>query len=230
MTTSSVYTYSRTRDQIVTAALRKLGVLAEGQTPSAQDLSDGAESLNAAVAELRGKGMMLWARTEYTFTPTTGSYNIGTGLTLNTVFPVHLLQAIRTDTGAKIDMEIVSKTTYNTLPQNSTGTPLKLAYQPFINYGIISLWPAPTSTNTSTITLVYQRPFQYFISNSDTADFPEEWYNALIYKLAVLLAPEWSIPMTDRQQLKQEAKEYLEAALENGGEDASFFIMPHRRT
>ncbi|WP_440233705.1 hypothetical protein, partial [Escherichia coli] len=85
--------------------------------------------------------------------------------------------------GAKIDMEIVSKNSYNTLPQNSTGTPLKLAYQPFINYGIISLWPAPTSTNTSTITLVYQRPFQYFISSSDTADFPEEWYNALIYKL-----------------------------------------------
>lgn len=230
MTTSSVYTYSRTRDQIVTAALRKLGVLAEGQTPSAQDLSDGTESLNAAVAELRGKGMMLWARTEYTFTPTTGSYNIGTGLTLDTVFPVHLLQAIRTDTGAKIDMEIVSKNSYNTLPQNSTGTPLKLAYQPFINYGIISLWPAPTSTNTSTITLVYQRPFQYFISSSDTADFPEEWYNALIYKLAVLLAPEWGIPITDRQQLKQEAKEYLDAALENGGEDASFFIFPHRRT
>lgn len=230
MTTSSVYTYSRTRDQIVTAALRKLGVLAEGQTPSAQDLSDGAESLNAAVAELRSKGMQLWLRTEYTFTPTTGSYTIGTGLTLDTVFPVHLLQAIYTEGGAKIDMEIVAKTTYNTLPQTSTGSPLKVAYQPFINYGIVSFWPVPDSSNTATVTLVYQRPFQYFISGSDTADFPEEWYNALIYKLAVLLAPEWSIPMTDRQQLKQEAKEYLEAALENGGEGASFFVMPHRRT
>lgn len=229
MTTSSTYTFQMTRDTLITAALRKLGVLAEGQTPSAQNLADGQEAVNGAIAQLRAVGMPLWARSEYTFTPTTNTYTIGTGMTLDTVFPVKLLQAFRTDGNAKIPMEIVSRQEFNILPTSNSGTPLKLNYQPYINYGSVSLWPTPESTNTATITLVYQRPFQYFTSASETLDFPEEWQLPLVYVTAVLLAPEWGIPLQDRQALKSEMKEYIDMALMVGQEDASFFIRPERR-
>jgi hypothetical protein len=59
-------------------------------------------------------------------------------------------------------------------------------------------------------------------------DFPEEWYNALIYHLAVRLAPEWGVPLPDRQMLLQEAKMYTEDALMVGQEDASLFLQPMR--
>jgi hypothetical protein len=59
-------------------------------------------------------------------------------------------------------------------------------------------------------------------------DFPEEWYNAIIYNLAVRLAPEWGVPLPDRQMLLQEAKMYTEDATMTGQEDASFFIQPMR--
>lgn len=230
MTTSSRYYYQLTRDEIATAALRKLGVIAEGQTPSAQNLADAQVALNSTIAELRSKGMPLWARSEYTFTPTTNSYTIGEGMTLNTPFPVRLLQAYRLDSSnAKVPMEIVAREDFNILPRNSNGIPIKVNYQPFINYGTISIWPTPDSTKTATITLVYQRPFQYFTTGTETMDFPEEWYNAIIYKTAVLLAPEWGIPLQDRQMLMTEAKQYIDDALENGQEDASLFIQPQRR-
>ena len=230
MTTSSRYYYQLTRDEIATAALRKLGVIAEGQTPSAQNLADAQVALNSTIAELRSKGMPLWARNEYTFTPTTNVYTIGEGMTLNTPFPVKLLQAYRLDSSnAKVPMELVAREDFNILPRNSNGIPIKVNYQPFINYGTISIWPTPDSTNTATITLVYQRPFQYFTAGTETMDFPEEWYNAIIYKTAVLLAPEWGIPLQDRQMLMTEAKQYIDDALENGQEDASLFIQPQRR-
>ena len=228
MTTSSTYTYQLTRNQIIESALRKLGVIAEGQTPSAQNYTDGAMALNTVIAQLKAIGMPLWARSEYTFTPTAATYTIGTGMTLNTPFPVRMLQAIRTENGAKIPMEIESRENFNIFPGNSTGTPLKLNYQPFINYGVISFWPTPTSSNTATVTLVYQRPFQYFTTSTETMDFPEEWHSAIIYHLAVRLAPEWGVPLPDRQMLMQEAKIYTDDALMVGQEDASLFIQPMR--
>jgi len=228
MTTSSVYTFQMTRDQLITAALRKLGVIAEGQTPSAQNLSDGQIAVNGAIAFMKGLGMPLWARSEYTFTPTTSGYTIGSGMTLDTPYPVKLLQAYRTETNTKIPMDIVAREDFNILPVSSSGSPIKINYQPYINWGQISLWPVPPSTNTSTVTIVYQRPFQYFTSASETLDFPEEWQVPLIYQIAVLLAPEWGIPLPDRESLKNELKTYIEMAVFVGQEDASFFIQPER--
>lgn len=226
---SGISSYSLTKDVLITAALRKLGVLAEGVSPSTQNLSDASVALNSLIATFKTLGMSLWERKEYAFTPTTGSYTMGNGYTLNTPYAVKLLQAIRTDSsGSKIDMEIEARSSFNVLPNNSTGTPIKVNYQPFINYGIVSFWPIPDSTNTATITLVYQRPFDYMTSTSDSFDFPEEWYLALTYKLAVLLAPEWSIPLQDRQMLMKEADIYLQMALDGGQEDGSLFIMPSR--
>lgn len=229
MATSNSYSYQLTRNEIIASALRKLGVLAEGQTPSAQNYADGMMALNTVISQLRAVGMPLWARSEYTFTPTTSTYTIGTGMTLSTPFPVKLLQAFRTESGAKIPMEIVAREDFNILPTSSSGSPIKINYQPFVNYGTISLWPTPASSNTSTITLVYQRPYQYFTTSTETMDFPEEWYSAIIYHLAVRLAPEWGVPLPDRQMLLQEAKMYTEDALMVGQEDGSFFVMPERR-
>jgi len=168
MTTSSTYSYQLTRNEIIQSALRKLGVLAEGQTPSTQNYADGSMALNTVISQLRAVGMPLWARSEYTFTPTTNTYTIGTGMTLSTPFPVKLLQAFRTDTGAKIPLEIVAREDFNILPTSSNGSPIKINYQSFVNYGIISLWPTPASSNSASITLVYQRPYQYFTTSTET--------------------------------------------------------------
>jgi len=228
MTTSSVFSYQLSRDQLITAALRKLGVIAQGQTPDTEAITNAAMSLNTTVAELRAIGLPMWSRIEYTWTPTTGTYSIGTGYTLNTPYPIRLLEAFRSDSGSstRIPMEIISSSAFNTLPNTTGGAPIQIQYKPAVNVGTLRLWPNPDSTNTASVTIVYQQPFEYFNSSTDTMAFPEEWYNAIIYKLAVLLAPEWGIPLQDRQVLMREASEYLANAQSTGQEDASFFISP----
>lgn len=232
MTTSGTTIYQLTRNDLIATALRKLGVLAAGQTPSAEDYNNGSVSLNTLVAEFRSKGMPLWARKTYSFTPTAGvgTYEIGIGKTFNTAYPLHIVQAYRQDgtNTTKIEMQIIPNYNYNLYPTASGGTPIQLNYQPLNNYGRINLWPIPDTTAT-TITIVYQAPFEYFVSGTDTQDFPEEWYNAIIYNLAVLLAPEWGIPLADRQLLGKEAAMHLENALENGPEDGSLYIQPQRQ-
>jgi hypothetical protein len=234
MSTSGVTTNQLTRDQYISAAMRKLSVLAKGQTPDTEDLTNGTLAFNALIAEFRSLGMPLWARNTYTFSPTLNniSYNIGVGQTLNTPYPINILQAYRLDSGqtTHIPIDVVSDYNFNVFPSSSGGMPIQLTYQPKVNTGVIKLWPTPdASAVSSTITIIYQRPTEYVASASDTLDVPEEWTNALIYQMAVRLAPEWGIPLPDRQVLKREADEMLQRTLENGVELASLFLQADSR-
>lgn len=231
MATSNITTYQLDRDSLITAALRKLGVIAVGQAPTTENLSDGAQALNMLVAQFRTIGMPLWARKTYTFNPVVNKavYQIGLGKEFNVPYPLHLLQAYRQDSGSttKIEMQIIPNYNYNLYPTSSGGIPIQISYQPFINYGQLSVWPTPDTTATTTnITVIYQAPFEYFNSATDTMGFPEEWYMAVVYNLAVALAPEWGIPLADRSLLLKEATLYLEQAKAFGNEDGSLFVQP----
>lgn len=235
MATSGVTTNQLTRNQFIEAALRTLGVLALDQTPSATEYTNALVKLNALVGEFRTKGLMVWDRTSYTMSLTSGtsSYTIGTSQTLNTPYPVHLLQAVRLDSNAstRIPMEIISDFNYNILPASTSGVPIQLTYQQKMNQGTIQVWPTPDSYSQSyvTIQLTYLRPIEYFSASTDTADFPEEWVSAIIYNLAVRMAPEYGVPLPDRSLLIKEAEAYLQIAEDNSFEDASLFFQPSRK-
>lgn len=235
MSTSGVTTNQLTQYQFIDAALRTLGVLALDQTPEATQYTNALVKLNGLVGELRVKGLQIFQRTTYTMTLTNGtsSYNIGNGLTLNTPYPLHLLQAIRLDANSstRVDMDIIANSNFNRLPSNSSGVPIQINYQPKMNMGVVQLWPIPDSYSATNVTiqLTYLRPLEYFSSSTDTADFPEEWVSAIIYNLAVRLAPEYGIPLQDRSLLIKEAETYLKTAEDNSFEDGSIFFQPEVR-
>lgn len=235
MSTSGVTTNQLTQYQFIDAALRTLGVLALDQTPTSTEYTNALVKLNGLVGELRVKGLQIFQRTTYTMTLVDGtsSYIIGTGQTLNTPYPLHLLQAIRLDANAstRIDMDIIANSNFNRLPSNSSGVPIQITYQPKMNMGVVQLWPTPDnySATNVTIQLTYLRPLEYFSSSTDTADFPEEWVSAIIYNLAVRLAPEYGIPLQDRSLLIKEAETYLKTAEDNSFEDGSIFFQPEVR-
>jgi hypothetical protein len=229
MTTSNIYSVQYTLSDLVAATLRKLGVLAQDQAPSTKNTADTLMALNMVIALFKSYGMPLWARSSYTFTPitNTGSYLMGIGQTLNVPAPVKVLQVVRNQGNSNIDLAIVSDDTFNQLP-TSTGVPVQASYQPLIDSGTLRLWPTPSTTDF-TITITYQRPFQFLSSSTDTVDFPEEWYLPLVYKTATILAPEWGVPLADRQMLSAQAKDFIDEVLGMGGEDSSMFIQPSRQ-
>lgn len=235
MSTSGYTLFELSRDQLINAAYRKLG-MAYDQTANTAQITNGAQALNTVLAKLQAIGMPLWARKEYTFVLTNGvaTYQIGVGKTINTPFPLKIHQAILLDSlsGSSIEMEIRSIYDYNRYsPASSSGQPIQLFYQPQVNYGTITLWPTPDASSVlyKTVKILYQRPFEDFVSGADTPDFPQEWHQAIIYQLAATLAPEWGIPLPDRQMLMQEAKMYTEECLGFGVEEASLFLQPMER-
>lgn len=230
MSTSGTTTWKLNRNELISAALRKLGVLSGGSSPETYQITDGTQALNALVKGLQTDGMPVWAIKTYSFTTVAGDpdYPIGVGQTLNTAKPLKIFQAWRNQDSmySNVPMNIYTNYNYDLLPlANSSGTPVNLYYQPMRDSGMINLWPKPIDS-TTTISIRYQAPFEDMTGATDDLDFPSEWTEAVIYLLAVRLAPEYGLPILDRQQLKKEADELHAQAMMFGTEEGSFFFQP----
>lgn len=239
MTISGAADWNYTRDQIINAAYRKLGILADGATPTATQLTNAAEALNNIVFSLYAQGMPLWAISTTYFTLTQGQYQYPVGLgigagNLNITAPLKIYQAWNLDVTDpnntyRIPMNIYTQYNYNLLnaPQDQ-GYPIQLWYQPGNQAGTINIWPAPDQFSAlyRQVWFTYQRPFDQFNAGTDTPDFPQVWIEPLIYSLAHRLAPEFGVPLSERDKLNEEANALITNALSWGTEEGSFFIQP----
>jgi hypothetical protein len=236
MATSGVSVWNLTRNEFISAALRKIGVLGEGVVANATQLAEGQEALNAIISEFETLGLQLWSRTDYPVTLVTSqaNYTIGIGQTINTKFPLKILKATLSIPNAlsRIDMEIVPHYNFLNLPINSSGPPVNVTYQPFIDYGVLSVWPTPdTSVVAGTqVILTYQKPFDIFTGASETLEMPREWTNAVIYQLALALSDEYGLPIPDKQWLEKQAEKHLNTAMSAGAEETSMFFFPDYRS
>jgi len=229
MSTSGTTTWSLQRDAVINGALRKLAVLSGGSAPETFEVTNAAEALNAMIKGFQADGMPVWAIKKYTFTTVTGTsaYSIGVGQTLNTPVPLKVLQAYRNqDNSVNVPMNIYTNYNYNMLPLAvSSGVPINLYYQPQSTLGTVNLWPIP-SDSTTTITLVYQRPFEDMVASTDDFDFPSYWTEAMIYGLAWRLAGEYGLPVQDRSVISKEAEFFHQQALSFGQEEGSVYMQP----
>lgn len=230
MATSGITIQQLSGDDIINAAYRKMLVIGEGQTANAQQIINGRQALNNAVAEFRTLGMSIWARKELLLPMVAGqnTYTIGVGQTVNVAFPLRIYVA-NLQPGpsydTQIDMNQLSFQDFSYLPEASTGTVVNFMYQPKVNLGILTVWPTPQTGTTDRVQLLYQSPFDYFITGTDTPDFPEEWNNALIYMVALLLSDENGLSTQKQQWLEKQADKHLATALSGGTEEASMFIQ-----
>lgn len=79
MTTSGSVSFNLNTNQIVTAALRKIGAIEAGETPDDQTIQDCTSQLNMIVKALASTGLHIWTETEATLflQPNQISYTLG---------------------------------------------------------------------------------------------------------------------------------------------------------
>ena len=236
MTTSNSTVFNVTRDQIITGALRILGVLSTGQTPDPGQVTEAAEALNIFVKALEAEGMPQWGINDYAvpLTAAAATYEIGVGRTIDTPKPLKVLQAWNHDSTSNVDipMRLLTRQEYNMLGnKTSSGNPIQFYYEPKLDYGVLHVFPVPGSTEAAnnTVYITYQRTFEDFLIAGNTPDFPQEWLETLKYGLAVRLASEYGIDAESRRLLTQEYMTIKNAALSFGSEEGSMFLGIDRR-
>ena len=119
MTTSNSTNFTVTREDIINRALRLIGVLAQGETASTDQVSEANIALNSLVKAWQADGMSLWAIKQYSVPLTSGvsAYNIGVGQIINTPKPLKVIQAFNHNTTSNVDipMRVITRQEYNIL-------------------------------------------------------------------------------------------------------------------
>lgn len=232
MATSGSYDWQATRADIIKSALRKIGALGDWETPTTEQTNVSAAALQALVKAWQADGMPVWVLKEQSINSTNlsgGTVNIGIGQTVNVAKPLKVFQAFLRRGDIDTPLDIWDRSNYNTLVNHGlTGTPSIVYYQPLLTYGVLKCYPKPDAATQAATSVViqYQAMFEDMDSDSNDLSFPPEWTEAIIYGLAVRLAPEYGLSINERQQLKMEAKEIKDVALGFGTEEGSLFIQP----
>jgi hypothetical protein len=89
--------------------------------------------------------------------------------------------------------------------------PTRFFYEPHIPDGTLYTNYQPLDV-TETLEIIYHRPFEDFDAAGDTPDFPQEWYEALVYNLALRIAPDYGKVSQDLMILADNAKAAAMAA------------------
>lgn len=182
------------RTEIIYPALRLIGAMASGETPSAADAQDALTALNSMLDQWSSERLNIWALTKgvsHTLVAGTASYTIGTAGTIATGRPFAVASAFVRDSGDNDSpLDSMSRDEYNNLALKSiSGQPDKFYYHPAYPNGTIYLYPAPDAADTLYMDL--WQAFTQFSSLDSSVVLPPGYVSALKFNLAADLAPEY---------------------------------------
>jgi len=242
--------FSVDRDQIISLALRKLGVLEIGDTPDDGVVDNASLSLNLLIKQLSTEGLKLWKNSEIIIPLTSGKtvYTLG-GSSSDLMYdsqapavaitdkPLKAIQGyyrnMQTTPYVDTPVMILSKQEYNTLGSKySTGVANSVFYDVKIRNGLLHIYLTPdayTQTNLR-LHLVVQLPLNDVLNSSDIPDFPNEWMNCLIWNLADQLSIEYGVPLNYRQEIMARALMYKNQLTDWDVEASSTFFQPDYRS
>jgi hypothetical protein len=240
MTTSGTTTYSVTRNDIIFASLRLLGVLEEGSVPSATAIENASMVLNLLIKDWMTDGIKLWTVNEIILplVDNQTQYTMGEDSSndLVTAKPLRIIQAILRNNSVNpavdMPMTIISEQEYNILgSKKSQGNVNTVMYKPYVNHGILSVFLTPNQqvAEDYTLHLNVQRPIQDITSSNQTFDFPQEWYQALRWGLASELAADYGLELQRAGLVIQRAESYKQRLMAWDVENASTFFQPDAR-
>lgn len=245
MALSASYNYYTTRDGLITRALRIIGVLSQGETPTSTQISEGATTLNEIMKEWQSDGMQLWKYRPLelsSFSTGAAFCTIGpSGQTQAAAPPLRVTDAYyRNDaSGADTPILIITRDEYNRLtPKAGTGAPNQLFYLPPYAQdssvssgnpiGYVYFFPAPTTAwlALNSIWVIGIFPFHDFDASTDQPDLPAWMINALTWGLADQLSYEYGVGLAERSMITKKAQLHKALALSFDQEPNSLFIQP----
>ncbi len=220
------------RDDIIDQASIIAGILdPESGTLTPIQRSRAAMFLNAMIMAWQADGLQIWKRLIISITTIASqvAYTLGpTGASGNTERPIRIVDGyVRQTASNDTPLYILSEEEYNRFGQkNTTGLPTQLWYHPLLTNGQVKLYPVPNAVYTVFVETLY--PYQSFVNGTDTADFPTEWLNAIIFGLATDLAFAYGVETKRLTAISQKAEKLHLIALGTSQEN-SVYMQPNYR-
>jgi len=203
----------------INQALRKLGVLAEGETPSAAMSADALVALNNLMDQWATERLAIYSvvRTTWAIVAAQASYTVGTGGDVAIARPVEI-DAIKyqdtTGTDTEYSLGRLTDAGYRAVVQkDATATlPSTYYYNPTYATGTLYLFPVPTSATLEGVIYVPTAVTEFALTTTTVA-LPPGYKQFLSTNLALDLAPEYNRQVHPALvRAAQESKETVQRA------------------
>lgn len=204
-----------TNHDICTDALRKIGVIAQDQTATADEMETARKALGRMLWSWQNKGYFLFSVTATSVAlSTTASYAL-----VPRPFLVQSVRFKRDD--IETPMTLLTREGYDTLPvKTTTGTPTTWYYDRQVNSGTLYIWPVLATATDETLEVTYVRSLDDPELTADV-DFPLEWQDAVVYGLASRLTDDF---MVNAPNVMARAERELSEALAGDREGSVYFV------
>jgi hypothetical protein len=180
-----------TAQNLISDALRLIGAVESGVSPTTDELNDGLTGLNSMLDSFCNERLLSYQVPQNTFPLVAGtsSYAIGAAQTINIARPQTISSAfIRQGTYDSPPLKLLSREQYDELTDKTVGqsVPTALFFEPSYPFGAVKLWPVPSSG----LTLVFDT-WQLFpvYALATTVALPPGYERMIKYNIACELAP-----------------------------------------
>lgn len=230
MSTTGTNTFTLTRDDVINASLRTLGVIGVGESPVSEDLTNCSQALNILIKSWVKDGIPLWVTQDISVPCVTGQDTYSLGPTGDIVMsrPMRIVDAfIRDSNNLDTTLIQISRQEYDVLGNKfSQGIPNQFYYDNQIPNGNLILYNVPVDS-TRTIHIQIQRQFYDMTNGTDNFDFPSEWFQALKWGLIAEVAAEYGANVQIIPYYEQKAMQFKQECFGYSQEEASIFFTPN---
>ncbi len=211
-------TFALTAGQLITASLRKLGVIEDGGTPSASQFFDGLTALNAMIASFSRSGSNVWRQTQESLTLDAGATFIALPYVVTGIENAFWLTNSGQTNQNSRPLGLFGYDEYQQLPnklQQTDSGPSVYMLDKQVSTSNLYVWP--TATYGGTIIASVIRSSYYVGAVGDAVDIPAEWFEAAIYNLADRLMDDYGVAASDQitaQRITERAVKLYEDLLD----------------
>lgn len=183
MTTSGTISATLVARQIVTRAMQKLVIVALGETPTSDEMTDGVTELGLMLKSWQ-TDVNLWREEELTLTATTPETTLDPRC-------IDVIEA-RLATPYERPLARWEWGHYLTIPTKAqVGSPSCYTVRKQRDSLTLLLWPAPSVSRPASIIYTAARVIEDVTDPEQTIDVPQEWLEAIVLQLAGRLAPSY---------------------------------------
>ena len=181
--------FTLTAREICDYALRKINILAEGQSMGSGHATRAMRELNLLLKGWQ-KYPVIWHRLHGSATPTA----ITASITISSSVNPYRITACQYRNASSIDLPMseMSEDEYYELPQKTnTGTPTQWYFEPARSTNTLYIWPVLSSVSTETIRYTYQKRYDDVDDLANEVDVTQENLDVVGYNLAARLADDY---------------------------------------
>ena len=199
-----------TARDIITESLLDLGVLAEGETPTAIQAAGALKKLNAMLDTWGLDGLMVYGQTRNSLPLVSGktSYTIGTGGDLNIPRPNNITYVTAYDTTqpasnrVEYGIEILNNKDWAEVPYKSLpGSFPVYGVFPDWQYPFINLFVTPVPNSSQYALYIYTPGILGNLTIDQVIVFPAGYRDAIVSNLSIRLAPSYQAQVAEATAL-----------------------------